>query len=379
MNELIAEILKSGILIHGVLSRNLKKDQSPKITLRPVQVKGRLLYQFTLLENNKALHINFEPEKALQELQKLLNDYSEAHFFTPKNDYHCTKKKGSEWKISIKAPLKTLPDISHNREKKHLLKSKEHTPFWQALGIAGVNGQILANKYSKYRQVNRFLEIIDTVLPYLSKEKTLKIVDFGCGKAYLTFALSHYLENIAKCSFEILGIDLKEDVVLELEDIRKRLKSQFIRFVCGDIRDIPLPDKIDLVISLHACDTATDAIIERAIGAQAEVILTVPCCHHAYFKPIQNNSLIPILKHGILRERFSAIALDAARALYLELNSYKTDIIEFIETEHTPKNLLLKAIKVKRKNQDIKGIEEELNHFLELLHLPHPKSLNLSQ
>lgn len=227
-------------------------------------------------------------------------------------------------------------------------------PFWKALGIANASGKIKPDKQAKFRQVNRFLEIISTVIPHLEGKETLNIVDFGCGKAYLTFALYHYLTEKLNRKVQITGIDLKKDVVIHLETIRKDLGYKSLQFFVGDIKSFPIPNqRVDLVISLHACDTATDLVLDRAIQASAEVILAVPCCQHELYTKIKQPFLNPLLKHGILKERFAALATDALRALRLESSGYAVQVIEFIDTEHTPKNLMLKAIKSNQKNDTI--------------------------
>lgn len=329
-------------LLQAILSRPLKKGGEEKVTIIPLEVKGKPIFQFTTLIQKKAFHKNYSLEKAKEALSIHLAQFKEAHFYTQKGDYLGLKEKGGDFRWIRSKPTKTLLKQSHNRTKNYLID--EESPFWKALGIAGAQGKIKPDKQAKFRQVNRFIEIVADTLSHLPQKLT--IVDFGCGKAYLTFALYHYLVNILRRSVHIVGIDLKADVVNHLEEIRKELGYTHLHFFQGNIQDFPLPKgPIDLVISLHACDTATDHVIARALEARAQVILAVPCCQHAFYSKIKQPLLDPLLKHGILKERFAALVTDAARASLLEINGYMTQVIEFIDTEHTPKNILIKAIK----------------------------------
>lgn len=328
-------------LIQATLSRPIKKVSAEKITIVPLEIKGSRVYQFTIFSKNKAFHKNHAVEEAEKALSTHLENFKEAHFYTTDGDYLALKEKDGSFRM-IKSKSTKLPTIqTHNRKKNYLLD--EQNPFWQALGIANAQGKIKPDKQAKFRQVNRFIEIIADVIPHLPNDFT--IIDFGCGKAYLSFALYHYLVNILKRSVKMIGIDLKQDVVDHLEQIRKDLGYTALQFFTGDIKTFPIPDQVDLVISLHACDTATDLVLARAIQAHAKAILAVPCCQHALYSQIKQPLLKPLLKHGILKERFAALATDALRASLLEISGYTTQVIEFIDTEHTPKNLLIKAIK----------------------------------
>jgi SAM-dependent methyltransferase len=247
----------------------------------------------------------------------------------------CLKKKISP----------SLPVASHNRQKNYILKEGTHIPFLIALGVMTQDGKVIAKKYDKFRQVNRFLEMIQDVVEYLPKNRPIEIVDFGCGKAYLTFALYHYLRNLSSLPVHITGLDLKQEVIASCQKLAVELGYEDLHFKMGDINHYNPAGKIDLVITLHACDTATDAALAKAVDWKAEVILCVPCCQHELYGQIKNQELTSLLSHGILRERFSALVTDAARAELLTGAGYETQILEFIDMEHTPKNLLLRAIK----------------------------------
>jgi SAM-dependent methyltransferase len=226
-----------------------------------------------------------------------------------------------------------------------LLQEGVPVPFLVELGVMNKQGKVFPQKRDKFRQINRFLEMVEDTLIHFEPSSEMQIIDFGCGKAYLTFALYHYLKWIKKYPFKIVGLDLKKEVIEMCQKLARQFNYQDLEFVFGDINHYQASNRIDMVISLHACDTATDAILEKAIHWGAKVILSVPCCQHELFSQVKNPLLIPILKHGILKERFAALATDAARAQLLEVFGYQTQLLEFIDIEHTPKNILIRAIK----------------------------------
>lgn len=352
MMEHLRRILRDNSLIKMVLSKPLSR-QMEKVTIVPLLIKNKPIFQFTVIIQNKALHHNLNPGEAENSIMDYLLQFKEAHIFTQDADYLGLQSKKKEWKWIESKPTKKKENLTHNRLKKYLLEESSQGAFWKVLGIANASGKIKPDKQAKFRQVNRFLEILKDAISHIPKENTLSIVDFGCGKAYLTFALYHYLVNVMQRNIKVIGIDLKQDVVLHLEEIRQNLGYMNLQFFEGNIATFPLgKDKIDLVISLHACDTATDAVLNRALQVEAEVILAVPCCQHELYSKIQQPLLAPILKHGILKERFSALATDALRSLKLEEAGYAVQVIEFIDTEHTPKNIMLKAIKAPNKNRN---------------------------
>jgi SAM-dependent methyltransferase len=218
-------------------------------------------------------------------------------------------------------------------------------PFLVELGVMNAQGKVLAAKYDKFRQINRFLEMIQDVTPYLSKDRRLNIIDFGCGKSYLTFALYHYLVHVLQMDVQMVGLDLKADVIAHCSDLAHKLGYEQLRFEVGDINRYDKVRQVDMVVTLHACDTATDAALDKAVRWDADVILSVPCCQHELFSQVKSAVLAPMLQHGIIKERFAALATDALRAQILDLVGYKTQILEFIDIEHTPKNLLIRAVK----------------------------------
>ncbi len=247
-----------------------------------------------------------------------------------------------------------------NRSKNYIIKEGTKVPFLQALGVMTDAGKVVATKYDKFRQINRFLETLDDVLPSVLQSRKgqenggaaslafqpLQVLDFGSGKSYLTFAVQYFFERVKKIPCQITGVDLKEDVVKNCADLARRLDIKNLDFVCGDIAAYKGINP-DIVITLHACDTATDYALHYAIQKKAKAILSVPCCQkeiNLQLKKDSNKDLAPLLKFGILRERFSALMTDAVRAQLLEARGYKVQVLEFIDMEGTPKNLMIRAV-----------------------------------
>ena len=246
-----------------------------------------------------------------------------------------------------------LMDLRHDRPKNHLLPEGQSLPFLVGLGVMTADGRVIAAKRDKFRQINRFLEMTADVVSALKKrahqnpERPLRIVDFGCGKAYLTFALYHYLHNLRGLNIALVGVDLKQDVLAQCSALAVNLGYAGLSFAAGGIQNFALDgeETADMVIALHACDTATDDALARAVAWNAQVILAAPCCQHELFRKIQNDALAPLLRHGILRERLSALVTDALRAEMLAAHGYAVQMLEFVEAEHTPKNILIRAVK----------------------------------
>ncbi|GAE09421.1 conserved hypothetical protein [Paenibacillus sp. JCM 10914] len=260
-------------------------------------------------------------------------------------DYQVLISKKYKVSILTKSPTKTKSDLSHNRKKTYILEEGEPIAFLVELGIMSEEGKVFARKYDKFKQINRFLEMVEDVLPHLPADRPLTIVDFGCGKSYLTFALYHYLAVKQRRQLQVVGLDLKADVIEHCSILAQKMHYDHLRFLVGDIADYNELDQVDMVVTLHACDTATDAALEKAVRWGASVILSVPCCQHELFSQVDSPVMEPLLSHGILKERFSALATDGIRAKLLDLMGYRTQLLEFIDMEHTPKNILIRAVK----------------------------------
>lgn len=334
-------------LITATLSQLRKREGMTysKVTVKPVELKNKLHYQFAYYSGTKVTHQNVPVDEAEAVLVDMFeNVFRQAMMYTPEADYQVLISKKYKVSILTKSASKTKTDLSHNRKKTYILEEGEPVPFLVELGIMSEDGKVFARRYDKFKQINRFLEMVEDVLPHLPEDRPLTIVDFGCGKSYLTFALYHYLAVTARRKLNIVGLDLKADVIEHCSMLAKKLNYTQLQFLVGDIAEYDELEQVDMVVTLHACDTATDAALEKAVRWGASVILSVPCCQHELFSQVQSPVMEPLLSHGILKERFSALATDAIRAKLLDLMGYKTQLLEFIDMEHTPKNILIRAV-----------------------------------
>ncbi|MDO3677454.1 class I SAM-dependent methyltransferase [Paenibacillus ehimensis] len=352
LTELTGRLFQEGTLIQATLSQVRRSGPDgggcTKVTVKPVQLKGALHYQFSSFCGPKVLHENLAPEAAEAKLNTLLAEqFRQGLLQTGEADYQVLISKKGKTGILRKPPTKQAAGgaPAHNRKKNYVLEEGVPIPFLIELGIMNAQGKVLAPKYDKFRQINRFVEMIADVLPHLPKDRTLTIVDFGCGKSYLTFAMYHFLKEMQGFDLRVVGLDLKEDVIRHCSVLAEKLGYDGLRFLVGDIAKYDELQQVDMVVTLHACDTATDAALEKAVRWGASVILSVPCCQHELFRQVRSDVLGPLLQHGILKERFSALATDAIRAKLLELVGYKTQLLEFIDLEHTPKNILIRAVR----------------------------------
>lgn len=347
MNDLTCLISDSFLketLIQCIWSNPQKKDAFKKIIAKPILLQNQLFIQFERFKDNKAFHENLSPKEAASLVGSLNEDFKQIQCFTTEKDYQALISKKGKVTLKQSAASKKAPaSLTHNRQKKYILDTPSSQDFLKALGLMDEKGNIKASKYDKYKQINRYLEIVEDSLSTF-KEDFLRIIDFGCGKSYLTFALYHYLTVLCGKKVEVVGLDLKADVIAFCNQLAKKLGYTQLRFQVGDIGKYTTDQKIDMVVSLHACNTATDAALEKAIGWHAKVILAVPCCHHEAYPQIQQDELDVILKHGILKERIAALVTDGLRAQLLETMGYKVQVMEFIDMTHTPKNILIKAV-----------------------------------
>jgi len=254
----------------------------------------------------------------------------------------------------------------HDRRKRYLLEEGRPIPFLIELGVMTPDGMVLKSRYDKFRQVNRFLELVDDIVPGLRSDGKLRIVDFGCGKSYLTFAIHYLLTELRGREVEIVGLDLKEDVIEACSALASRFGAEGLRFQHGEIGSFETHEKVDLVVSLHACDTATDAALAQAVRWQADVILAVPCCQKEAYRQIRSGMLAPLLQHGLAKERFAALVTDTLRAQMLELQGYRTQLVEFVPLEHTAKNVLIRAVKGAPAGVEVRRAYEELRDSLGL-------------
>lgn len=400
MEEIIQFL--AGILnrefIRAVFSNPRVKDNVVKAKLRPMEQKGELLFQLESFTETQAFHKNLTVEETKDELAKLLEEFRQVQVETVSEDITVLiSKKG---KATIKRKRKKVQakaaDLSHNRKKKYILEEGIVVPFLQDLGVMTQDGKIVRTKMDKFRQINRFLEFVEDILPQLDKDRELTLLDFGCGKSYLTFAMYYYLHELKGYDIRIIGLDLKTDVILHCNELAKKYGYEKLTFLVGDIADYEGVDQVDMVVTLHACDTATDYALAKAVGWNAKVILSVPCCQHEVNKQLEKQRnlhsgkmksktevmevsemlgdqlasmeevLGPIMDYGLLRERFAALATDGLRAKRLESEGYETQVLEFIDMEHTPKNILLRAVKKGSPAAKSRKEAEDCERFLKI-------------
>ncbi|WHY22466.1 SAM-dependent methyltransferase [Paenibacillus sp. G2S3] len=360
LTALIEQLISDRTLIMATLSQvRYKGETCTKVQIKPVELKGKLHYQFASYIGTKVEHRNVPAELAAEEMTLLFREtFRQGLLCTVEADYQVLISKKFKVSILTKSPTKKEePDLAHNRRKRYVLEDGDPVPFLVELGIMNREGKVLAKRYDKFRQINRFLEMVEDVLADLPTGRPLTIVDFGCGKSYLTFALYHYLTVRKKRELNIIGLDLKADVIEHCNELAAKIGYDHLKFLVGDIAEYNELDQVDMVITLHACDTATDAALEKAVRWDASVILSVPCCQHELFAQIENEVMSPMLSHGILKERFSALATDAIRAKLLDMMGYSSQLLEFIDLENTPKNILIRAVKSSGGDNSVKWRE----------------------
>ena len=356
-----------------------KSGDFNKVIIKPIILKSVKNIQIESFKDNKAFHKNIDLNN-LKELEDNLKEYidnfkqillqiegSDISFIRKKENFSRKEKESNLIKTSNE----------HNKKKQYILNEGDKIDFLIELGLMSIEGKILKSSYNKFKQINKYLEFIDDVIEELKAKKLItnhiNVLDFGCGKSYLTFALYYYLKNYRKdLTFSIVGLDLKKDVIEFCNKLAKKLNYENLEFLNGNIKDYNKSKEVDLVFSLHACNNATDYSFEKALSLDAKAILAVPCCHHEFFEKIQKNknsefynTLKIMADNGVVLDKFATLATDSSRSLSLELCGYKTKMIEFIDMEHTPKNILIKAIKSKSSNLKEKLTEyNKLKEFL---------------
>ena len=362
-----------------IVFSNKQSGDFNKVIIKPIILKSGKNIQIESFKDNKAFHKNVDLNN-LQELENVLKEYienfkqillqieaSDISFIRKKDNFTRKEKQSNLVKSSNE----------HNKKKQYILNEGDKIDFLIELGLMSVDGKILKASYNKFKQINKYLEFIDDVIEELKTKKLItnhiNVLDFGCGKSYLTFALYYYLKNYRKdLSFSIVGLDLKKDVIEFCNKLAQKLNYENLEFLNGNIKDYDRAKEVDLVFSLHACNNATDYSLEKALSLNAKAILAVPCCHHEFFEKIQKNknskfynTLKIMADNGVVLDKFATLATDSFRSLALELCGYKTKMIEFIDMEHTPKNILIKAIKSKSSNLKEKLVEyNKLKEFL---------------
>lgn len=346
LQTLFYDIFAKGELVRMIFSGKRKKSLAcAKVTIRPVKLSGKTCFQAEYAFEKKVTHENLSGEEAaVLALRLVQEEFKQINIFTLSEDLQVLAAKPEKPRITTKPATKGMPTLEHNREKKRLIPEKTPCDFLARLGVMDKDGNVIQKHYSKYRQINRYLEIVEDVFPALPKDRPLRIIDFGCGKAYLTFALYYYLKVLKGRDVEIIGLDLKDDVIRFCSKIAEDLGYEGLRFLRGDIADYT-SDYADMVVTLHACDTATDYALINAVSWNTRVILSVPCCQHELFSQIKSEVHQPMLKHGILKDRLTEYLTDGLRGLKLEACGYDVAMIEFTSLEHTARNIMIKAVK----------------------------------
>ena len=356
MNPKLRELLDTVLdieLIQIIGSNSSDKERCQKIKIRPLMVKGQLMFQASEYVGPKVLHKNYEKMELVSYLEELnfmglwFGQY--AMETSGENINVLMSKKGT---VTIKRKAKKADtrnteqgNLEHNRTKRYILPEGTPVPFLVDLGVMTKEGKIVRSKYDKYKQINRFLEFVEDILPGLPKQEKITIVDFGCGKSYLTFAMYYYLKILQGYQIQIIGLDLKQDVIAHCNKIAREYGYEELHFLVGDIASYQGMKQVDMVVTLHACDTATDYAMFKAIKWNAKVILSVPCCQHELNKQMKNTPLENLFRYGLIKERSAALFTDAIRANLLEQWGYKTQVLEFIDIDHTPKNILIRGVK----------------------------------
>ena len=344
MVEKISTIFNSDFT--RVIISNGKYQEYHKIIIRPILLQEVLQYQFEFFTKTQAFHRNLIKCDAETLVEEIMNDMRQIDVFSPTgNRIIKVSKKGKIFDHEVKGvnPGAKVTVLEHNRKKNYILAEGIVIPALLDLGITTAQGTIIKAKYDKFRQINRFIEMVDDVIAQEKCDK-LNIIDFGCGKSYLTFVLYHYLSVIKNIDVKIVGLDLKVDVINKCNKIRDSYGYDNLNFEIGDIQGYKPTFDIDMVISLHACDTATDFALANAINWQAKYILAVPCCQKEVNHSIQNSGDL-LLSYGLIKERYSSLITDTLRAKTLELCGYGVQVLEFIDMEHSFKNVLIRAIK----------------------------------
>ncbi|MBR2402164.1 MAG: SAM-dependent methyltransferase [Lachnospiraceae bacterium] len=372
IRELIVEALTKD-LQQIILSNAVDKQKETKIKVRPIMIKGELLFQCTKTLGPKELHENFTVSPAVDFLfTKIQEQFRQVEIDT--DTWRAVILISKKGKVTInkkkKQPQVVInKDLSHNRTKQYILEEGTPVDFLIDLGVQTKEGKIVKAKYDKFKQINRFLEFIQDILPALPKDRKLTMIDFGCGKSYLTFAMYYYLKVLNHYDIRVIGLDLKEDVIDHCNGLSKKYGYDDLTFLLGDISTYEGVDAVDMVVTLHACDTATDYALYKAIKWNAKVILSVPCCQHEVNSQIRCDDLKSVLKYGLLKERISALLTDGMRANILEENGYDTQILEFIDMEHTPKNILIRGVKKEKRMEPARQVKTDSKHLAQYLNV----------
>lgn len=369
LKNAICEMLKEEIIKIVISNKANKEVEYNKISfLLKENNKGKKYYQIEKFTDKQVFHENIEVNQLEKALLDIVNDnYKQLSAWSNETSFDLKiSKKGKVFLGKKKSNNSNLSNKSHNKEKNYILKEGMIIEPLIDLGIFTKEGKVINSKYDKYKQINRFIEIIDDEIKK-NDYKELTILDFGCGKSYLTFVLYYYFVEIKHINVKMIGLDLKADVIKKCNEIAKRYKYDNLHFELGDINGYKYENNVDMVITLHACDTATDYALYNAIKWNAKMIFSVPCCQHEFNHQMEANTLSILTKYGIIQERMAALMTDAVRGNLLEAVGYKTQLLEFIDIAHSPKNILIRASKSKvskeKKEKALKEVDSLISEF----------------
>lgn len=335
-----------------IISNKLSKEYEYKrVEIVPVKVKGKNKYQISSYTDKQVFQDNIYIEEIASRVAEIFPDkLKQMNIFTESKEIALKVSKSgkllknTQMVTAASASGSGRIDMNHNRQKNYILKEGTVIPPLVDMGVFTREGKVVASMYDKFKQINRFIELVDDVIKNHNRD-TINIVDFGCGKSYLTFILYYYLVELKGKKANIVGLDLKEDVIKKCNQTAKKYGYDSLEFKLGDINGYKSDMPVDMVVTLHACDTATDYALYNAVNWNATYIMSVPCCQHEVNKTIDSDTLAPMMKYGIIKERTAALATDALRGVMLEHCGYKTQLLEFVDLAHSPKNILIRAVK----------------------------------
>ncbi len=344
LKKLILKIFEDTIQKVVFSNPDEKQSEFKKITISRMPK----FYQITKFTEKQVFHENIDFDKISERCIELSeNKFTQTYARSQDKEYNI--KIGKDGKILFKTKNLSPDNKSvvstneHNRKKQYILPEGEIIEPLIDMGIFTKDGKVVNSMYDKYKQINRLIEIIDDSVK-LTNAKKLNVIDFGCGKSYLTFIVYYYLTEIKGIDATIIGLDLKKDVIEKCNKAAQKYGYNNLKFCLGDINGFKCPFPVDMVITLHACDTATDYALYNAINWGAKMIFSVPCCQHELNSQIKTENLALLTRYGIIQERFSALLTDSIRGNLLEYCGYKTQLLEFIDFDHTPKNILIRAV-----------------------------------
>ncbi len=370
----ISEIISADPIRIVFSNKSNKEYKYNKVKINFAQIKDRNLYQVEKFTDKQVFHENIEKEELASVIEGMMKNFKQMASISAEYNFDMRISKKGKIFFSKHAQTNNVKlKSSHNKKKNYILQEGMIIPPLIDLGVFTKEGKVINSKYDKFKQINRFVEIIDDEIKKIEKdycedrEKVLHILDFGCGKFYLTFILYYYFTEIKKINVKITGLDLKEDVIKNCNKIAESYGYNNLKFELGDINGYKYENNVDMVITLHACDTATDYALFNAINWNAKMIFSVPCCQHEINSTMKPEKLKLISKYGIIQERVSALFTDSIRANILECMGYKTQLLEFIDIAHSPKNILIRAVKSNvseaKKKRSLEEIEAMKNEF----------------